>query len=95
MKPSIRLTLVSDVMRKAEATRRQTAGVPTSSGKSSDGGPMVKLWSSPVPPLLDYYGGYVSKTPNIESERKRKKGFDWLTWGVGFLCGLLTMLILR
>jgi VanZ family protein len=38
-------------------------------------------------------GGSESKMPITENESEKEK-FDWLTWAIGFLCGVVTMLVL-
>jgi hypothetical protein len=49
----------------------------------------------------DCYGGIESKMAITENESENKYfgwlrwgNFDWLTWVIGFLCGVLTTLVL-
>jgi hypothetical protein len=32
------------------------------------------------------------RTPPMPSSNEKEKSFDWLTWAIGFLCGITTTL---
>lgn len=71
-------------------------GARTSSNTSLDAGLTEKQPIRPPQVQPDYSAGLERKIPITQSDEENRKNFDWLTWGIGFLCGGLTMwMILR
>lgn len=85
---------LDDMRRVMTESKKRTGGAPTSFEKSSVDGQMEKLRNQALQHPLDYYGGSESKMQHTESESGTKNSLDWLVFAIGFMCGMLTTLIL-